>query len=993
MGAVPVSAPTRSRHHGGQVDRGVTMLETQLRAALEGDVRFSDGDRALYATDASNYRQVPIGVVVPRSVEDVIAAVAVCRRHDVPVLSRGGGTSLGGQCCNVAVVIDWSKYLNSVLEIDPDARTARVQPGCVLDDLRDAAGEHGLTFGPDPATHSHCTLGGMIGNNSCGVHAVMSGRTSDNIVSLDVLTYDGVRMTVGATNDRELSAIIAGGGRRGEIYHDLAYLRDRYSPLVRERFPDIPRRVSGYNLDELLPDNGFNVARALVGTEGTCVAVLEATVQLIESPPARSLLVLGYSDIYSAGDHIPQIMDAGPTGCEGLDRRLFDLTRHENLYPDAVELMPDGNGWLLVEFGGQDKEESDAKARTLLAELESAGDAPNARLFDDDKQEKMVWKVREAGLGASAHEPDGPDAWPGWEDSAVPPEVLPSYLAGLRDLFDRHGYKASLYGHFGQGCVHTRIPFDLRSAGGVARFRSFIEDAADLVLSYGGSLSGEHGDGQARADMLAKMFGEDIVTAFGEFKAIWDPTGRMNPGKVVDPNPADANLRLGADYAPWEPETHFAYADDDGSFAHAGGLRCVGIGNCRRHDGGTMCPSYMVTREEKHSTRGRARLLFEMMNREMITDGWRSEEVRDALDLCLACKGCLGDCPVNVDMATYKAEFLSHHYEGRLRPAAHYSMGWLPVLAHGASVAPRLVNVLAHAPGLSMLAKKVGGIDRERDIPRFARRTLRKELTELGYRASARPGRAMSRDGATKRVLLFPDTFTNHFDPQVGLAAVDVLEHAGFEVVIPDEPLCCGLTWISTGQLGVAKKVLARTVDALAPEVRVGTPVVGLEPSCTATFRHDLTELCPDEPDARRLADHTFTLAELLGEHAPDWEPPAMPGHAVVQTHCHQGAVMGTDADERLMQRGGLDADILDSGCCGLAGNFGFAKGHHDVSIACAERVLLPAIRAASPETVVMADGFSCRTQIDYGSGREALHLAEVLAMAIHANEIHANDE
>ncbi len=995
MGTVAVPVPT-TRNSGD----GSSALERELRAAVRGEVRFSEGDRALYATDGSNYRQVPIGIVVPRTVDDVVSTVEVCRRHDAPVLSRGGGTSLAGQCCNVAVVIDWSKYLNRVIEIDPEARIARVQPGCVLDDLRDAAGEHGLTFGPDPATHNHCTLGGMIGNNSCGVHAVMAGRTSDNVVSLEILTYDGERMTVGATSDDELSPIIAAGGRRGAIYRDLAALRDRYGDAVRERYPDIPRRVSGYNLDDLLAENGFNVARALVGSEGTCVTVLEATVQLIENPPVRSLLVLGYPDIYAAGDHIPQIMAAGPTGCEGLDERLFRLTRDERLHPQAIELMPEGGGWLLVEFGGADKEESDAKARALLEELEAGEDAPSSKLFDDPDQEELVWQVRESGLGATAHEPDGTDTWPGWEDSAVPPDKVAPYLSDLRELYARYGFQASLYGHFGQGCIHTRIPFDLVSAEGVAQFRSFLDDAADLVLSYGGSLSGEHGDGQARADMLPRMFGDELVGAFGEFKAIWDPGGHMNPGKVVDPNPATSNLRLGADYAPWEPETHFSYSSDGGSFAHAGGLRCVGVGNCRRHDGGTMCPSYMVTREEKHSTRGRARLLFEMMNREVITDGWRSEEVREALDLCLACKGCLGDCPVNVDMATYKAEFLSHHYKGRLRPASHYSMGWLPLLAEAASLAPGVVNALAHAPGLSSIAKRAGGIDRARELPRFARRTLRSELSARGYRARSRPlsratvpgggpggeghGRGYDRPG---RVVLWPDTFTNHFDPRIGLAAVDVLEHAGFEVVIPDKALCCGLTWISTGQLSTAKRVLGRTVAALAPEVRAGVPVVGLEPSCTATFRHDLGELFPHDQDAKRLTEHTYTLAEVLREHAPGWEPPAMPRQAVVQTHCHQGAVMGTSADEELMAAGSIDADMLDSGCCGLAGNFGFTEGHHEVSIAAAERVMLPAIRDASPETIVMADGFSCRTQIGYGSRREALHLAEVLAMAIHQGE------
>jgi FAD/FMN-containing dehydrogenase/Fe-S oxidoreductase len=953
----------------------VRSLEDDLAEAVEGEVRFGDGDRALYATDGSNYRQVPIGVVVPRSVDDAVAAVAVCRDHDAPVLSRGGGTSLAGQCCNAAVVIDWSKYLRQVVELDPAERVARVRPGCVLDDLRDQAERHHLTFGPDPATHDHCTLGGMIGNNSCGIHSVMAGRTSDNVRSLDILTYDGLRMTVGPTPDDELESIIGAGGRRGEIYAGLKRLRDTYADEIRDRYPQIPRRVSGYNLDELLPENGFDVARALVGTEGTCVTVLEAELQLIPSPPSRSLLVLGYPDIYAAADHIEEVMAHGPCGCEGIDSRLFDLTREKGLHPHAVSLMPDGDAWLFVELGGEDKEESDGKAHELMSALGKDDTAPSMKLFDDPPAEHQVWQVRESGLASTAHESGGKDTWPGWEDSAVPIEHEAEYLRGLRKLYDRYGYDAALYGHFGQGCIHTRIDFGLRSASGIERFRDFMDEASDLVLSYGGSLSGEHGDGQARAELLPKMYGDRLVGAFREFKALWDPAGRMNPGKVVDPNPIDGQLRLGTDYAPWEPVTFFRYPDDEFSFERAAGLKCVGVGNCRREGGGTMCPSYMVTHEEKDSTRGRARMLFEMLQGDVVVDGWRSEAVREALDLCLACKGCLGDCPVNVDMATYKAEFLAHHYARRLRPAAHYSMGWLPMVSRAASKAPRLVNAVAHARGLEPLLKKAGGIDPARTIPRFATRTLRQQL-------KGRP------QGDGRRVLLWADTFTNHFDPQIGMAAVEVLEHAGYAPVVLDQPLCCGLTWISTGQLKTATRVLRRTVDALAPELRDGTLMVGLEPSCTATFRHDLTELFPHDQDAQRIAEQTRTLAELLDDD-PGWEPPSLDATAIVQGHCHHKAVMHLDADESVYAKVGLDAEVLDSGCCGLAGNFGFEAGHHDVSIACAERVLLPAVRETDPDTLVMADGFSCRTQIAQNSDREPVHLAQVLARALGATPEH----
>ncbi len=609
-----------------------------------------------------------------------------------------------------------------------------------------------------------------------------------------------------------------------------------------------------------------------------------------------------------------------------------------------------------------------------MAKLERETHPPSMKLFDQPGEEEKIWAVRESGLGATAHEPGGVDTWPGWEDSAVPPDRVGDYLADLRRLYDRFGYEAALYGHFGQGCIHTRINFDLASHDGIARFRDFVEEASSVVLSYGGSLSGEHGDGQARAELLPKMFGDEIVAAFGEFKAIWDPHDRMNPGKVVAPHPLDDQLRIGTDYAPWEPVTFFEYPADEHSFARAGGLRCVGVGKCRREGGGTMCPSYMVTREEKHSTRGRARLLFEMMQRDVITDGWRSDAVRDALDLCLACKGCFGDCPVNVDMATYKAEFLAHHYAGRLRPASHYSMGWLPIAAKGAALAPRAVNAITHAPGLRAAVKRVGGIDPQRELPRFASRTMREQLAS----------RLEHRDGP--RVLLWPDTFTNHFDPDIGLAAHALLDDAGFDVVLPPANLCCGLTWISTGQLRTARRVLRRTLDALAPELRRGTPVVGLEPSCTAVFRHDLHQLFPHDQDADRLGQQTQTLAELLHDAGSAWRPPRLSGHVIVQAHCHHAAVMGTGPDLELLRSAGLDAELLDAGCCGLAGNFGFERGHHDVSIACAERALLPAVRAAPQSTTVLADGFSCRTQIADNSPRRAVHLAQLLATGLRGS-------
>ncbi|HWC65711.1 MAG TPA: FAD-binding and (Fe-S)-binding domain-containing protein [Thermoanaerobaculia bacterium] len=951
-------------------------LAEALGRRVRGEVRFDDGSRALYATDASNYRQVPIGVVLPRDEEDAVAAIAVAREFGAPVLSRGAGTSLAGQCCNVAVVIDFSRHLDRVLAIDPARRLARVQPGCVLDTLRDAAAPHGLTFGPDPATHSHNTLGGMIGNDSCGVHSVMAafagegGTTADNVEELEIATWDGARMRVGRTSEEELAAIVAGGGRRGAIYAALRDLRDRYADEIRARYPPIPRRISGYNLPHLLPEKGFHVARALVGSEGTCVAVLEATAKLIPSPAARSLVVLGFEDVFAAADAVPDILERRPIGLEGVDDRLVADMDAIALHRDALRLLPPGRGWLFVEFGGATRAESDEKASALARDRAREGRIAGERRFADPEDERRLWHVRESGLGATAHVPGKRLAWEGWEDSAVPPARHGAYLRELRALLDSHGYRGDFYGHFGEGCVHTRVDFDLETPKGVETFRRFLGDAARLVVSFGGSLSGEHGDGQSRAELLPVMFGERLVRAFREFKTIWDPENRMNPGKVVDAFSPTENLRLSGPPLAAPSPTRFRFAEDGGSFPRAV-LRCVGVGACRRTSGGTMCPSWMVTREEKHSTRGRARLLFEMLRGETIRGGWRSREVREALDLCLSCKGCKSDCPVHVDMAAYKAEFLSHYWAGRLRPRAAWSMGLLPWTARWAAALPGAVNFAAHAPGLSAAVKLAAGIAPEREIPRFAARTFVSEFRRDGAGGSA---------SGAPRVVLFPDTFTNHFQPEVGRAAVSVLRGAGFGVEIPDRPLCCGRPLYDFGMLDLARRKLRSAVAALAPAARAGIPILVLEPGCASVFRDELRDLLPDDDDARSVAAGTVLLSELLAR-APGWRPPARPGRAIVQAHCHHASVLGFDAERSVLAATGIEAEVLDSGCCGMAGAFGYERGErYRVSVAAAERVLLPAVRAASAETVVLADGFSCREQIRQGAGRRALHLAELLA-------------
>jgi FAD/FMN-containing dehydrogenase/Fe-S oxidoreductase len=946
-------------------------LAAELAKCVEGEVRFDDGSRALYATDASNYRQVPIGVVVPKTREDVVATMRTCRRFGAPFLSRGGGTSLAGQCCNLAVVVDYSKYLNRIVSIDAYAKQARVEPGCVLDDLRNAAERFHLTFAPDPSTHTHNTLGGMIGNNSCGVHSVMGGKTVDNVESLRVLTYDGVELEVGETSEADLARIVADGGRRGEIYAALRDLRDRYADEIRTRFPNIPRRVSGYNLDSLLPENGFHVARALVGSEGTCVAILEATCRLVPSPPARSLLVLGYRDVFAAADHVPEILEYGPIGLEGIDDRLIDDMKAIGLHPRDVELLPDGRGWLLVELGGETREESDAHARRIMDALGKRHNAPSMRLYEEPSQELRIWQVRGAGLGATAHVPNKRITWEGWEDAAVPPAKLGAYLRDFRALLDRFGYEGDLYGHFGQGCVHTRIDFDLETERGIATYRAFIDAAADLVVHNGGSLSGEHGDGQSRAELLPKMFGPALVRAFAEFRAIFDPEGRMNPGKIVDPYRPTENLRIGTAYNPPVSETHFGYPTDGGSFSRAV-LRCVGVGECRRHDNaGTMCPSYRATREERHSTRGRARMLFEMQRGEVVRGGWRDEAVRESLDLCLACKGCKHDCPVSVDMATYKAEFLSHHYRGRLRPRAAYAMGGIRTWAALASRMPRFVNALTHAARTAAAFKTIGGLACEREIPRFAEETF-----VDGFRA--REPRAST---GRPRVILWPDTFTNYFLPARGHAAVAVLEAAGFDIELPSRPLCCGRPLYDFGWLDRAKRRWIRILETMREPIRAGVPIVGLEPSCVSAFRDELGNLMPHDEDAMRLARQVFTLAELILQSG--WKPPRLRRKALVHGHCHHKAIMSMHADTELFDALGLDWTLLDDGCCGLAGSFGFERGKYDVSMAIGELVLLPAVREAEAETLILADGFSCSEQILHGTRRTAMHLAEAIALAL----------
>ncbi|MDN5850202.1 MAG: FAD-binding oxidoreductase [Nitrococcus sp.] len=956
-------------------------LARDLGAALSGEVRFDAGARALYANDASNYRQPPIGVVIPQTIEDIIATHRICRAHGAPILSRGGGTSLSGETVNHAVVIDHSKYLHHILDIDTDSGRVTLETGVINDKLNEALEPYGLVFPPDPSTHKWCTIGGNVGNNSCGTHSVQAQfygpgpRTADNVDSLDVLTYDGERMTLkDRYEESEIDAIIAAGGRQGEIFAGLKALRDRNAEQIRAQYPSIekmPRRVSGYNLDDLLPENGFNLASALCGTEGTCVTVLHVTLKLTRNVKHRTLAVIGFEDIAVAADHVPVIMQHRPIALEGIDYELFEDERKQHMHEQALSRLPKGKAWLLVELGGDDRQESDTKAQALMDALKQTEDRPTGySILDDEDQQQKLWEVRKSGLGATAFPPDGRDHWPGWEDSAVRPEKLGAYLRDLRKLYDKYDYKGPLYGHFGQGCVHSRISFDLHTPEGVKKFRAFMEEAGDLVVSYGGSLSGEHGDGQARAELLGKMYGKELMQAFREFKSIWDPQWKMNPGKVIDPYKLDENLRL-VNFHPPKTATHFVFPNDKRSFGRVA-IRCVGVGKCRS-DGGTMCPSYMVTREEKHATRGRARLLFEMMQGDVLTDGWRSETVKESLDLCLSCKGCKSDCPVNVDMAAYKAEFLAHYYEGRMKPISAYAFGLIDRWSRLASRLPAVVNFLTHAPGFSGIAKELTGMPQARSIPKYAPQTFKSWFRQRSVRNTAGPP-----------VVLWADTFTNHFFPDIAQAAVEVLESQGYRVRVPLQPICCGRPLYEFGLLDQAGQYLQRVMDTLDNEITAGVPIVGLEPSCISVFRDELINLFPDDPRAQRLSKHSYMLSEFLQQQVENYAPPRLARKALVQPHCHHKSIMGMDAEQSLLDKLGLDYEIPDSGCCGMAGSFGFEKDKYDVSIGAGERVLLPKVRAASAATLIIANGFSCREQIAQTTNRRALHIAQVLQMALH---------
>ncbi|WP_062516269.1 FAD-binding and (Fe-S)-binding domain-containing protein [Demequina gelatinilytica] len=930
-------------------------LAADLARAMEGEVDASARRRAEYSSDASNYRIPPRVVAYPRDADDVLAALAVAREARTPVTMRGGGTSVAGNAIGPGIVLDVSRHMNRILAVDLDAKTARVQPGVILSDLQRRVAGAGLRFGPDPSTSTRATLGGMIGNNACGPHAVAFGRTADNIAALDAV--DGI--------GRRFEAVRGGAA----AVPGLEELVQANLALIRTEFGRFSRQVSGYSLEHLLPELGGDLARFLVGSEGTLAMILEATVALVDVPPARLTAAFGYDDMPAAADAVVPMLAHRPQAVEGLDARL--VARVANATGPVPDL-PAGQGWLFVEVGGETEEEARATLEALAADSGTA----SWREVADPREAARLWAIRADGAGLAGRTSDNKEAWPGWEDAAVPPERLGAYLRDFDALMERHGVEGQPFGHFGDGCIHVRLGIPMQEDG--RPLRAFMEDAAALVASHGGSLSGEHGDGRARSELLATMYSEDAVALFQGVKHLFDPENVLNPGVIVDPDPLDAHLRRPA--AARTPALGLALEHDHGDMAEAL-HRCTGVGKCRADSigsgSGFMCPSYQATGDEKDVTRGRARVLQDALIGTLI-GGLSSPEVLESLDLCLSCKACSSDCPSGVDMAAYKSEVLHRTYKGKVRPMTHYSIGWLPRWLKVVGLAPRLISAVLRPDWLQRLVVPVAGMDRRRRLPEF-RVPFRR--SEVARRRRADPARATRLDNL---VVLWADSFTDGLDPQIPTAIVEVLEDAGLDVVVVAGDACCGVTWISTGQLDGAKKHLSHLLGVLGPWAVNGVPIVGVEPSCMAVLRGDLVELLPEDPRARAVASSTYTLAEVLTGRAPakpreDWRVPDLSDvTAVVQPHCHQYSVLGFAADRELLARAGA-AVTETAGCCGLAGNWGTEKGHYDTSVAVAENSLLPALREAPPGSLYLADGVSCRTQADDLAGVQGRHLAELL--------------
>jgi len=965
-----VTASTQARQDAATA---LSKLHDSLSQKLAGSHDFSDAGVALYTSDASNYRQIPLGVVYPKTIDDIVITTRLCREHKLSVLMRGGGTSQNGQCVNEAIILDCSRHLDQVIDIDVQNRTALVQPGIVCDSLKAAAEIHGLTFGPDPATHSRCTLGGMIGNNSCGPHSMLAGKTVENVIELEVLTTTGERFWVGPTSDEKLNSILVKNNQQAQIYKQLIALRDQFAEDIRSHYPNIKRRVSGYNLDQLLPENGFNVARALVGSEGTCVSVLQARVQLIKNPEFTRLVVLGFADIFMAGDAVMDIMPFKPIAMEGLDWEIVGGLNERNLKQTEVALLPEGHAWILVELAAANEQDMATILEPFIDAMQLNQRVVSVKTIAP-AEESAIWSIREQGASATSMSlnPDEPDPIVGWEDTAVDPARLGDYLRDFKALVERYDYSTSLYGHFGDGCIHARITFDTRSEQGVAKWRAFSNDIAHMVVRYGGSLSGEHGDGQAKAEFLPIMYGERLMEAFHQFKNIWDPEARMNPGKLIDAYKMDDNLRFGPEYQTPVLQTQLSFIEDPAGFGRST-ERCIGMGKCRAHTG-AMCPSYQVTKEERYSTRGRAHLLHELARGQIIQAHWNDNAILDSMEHCLSCKACKSECPTKVDIASYKAEFMSKHYKNKRRPLAHHVFGklgqWLPL----ASKAPRVVNAL-QSSFAGILCKKLLGLHTEKTLPHLASQTF----TQWAANEADSHDEHFYWFGDRQRqsVVLWNDSINNHYRPAVARSAVRLLVDKGYCAGVAKQHFCCGRPLYEHGLLEQARKTLKPILNNFQPNIPAGSEVLVLEPSCLSVFKDELLKLFPDDARAQLLSSQVLTVSAFFQKNPPLVKRPFATG--ILHLHCHAKALELTDADRQWMHKCFDTLNEVESGCCGMAGIYGMKKETHWIGQKLFRRALKPAIDYAHDQTVIVANGFSCQEQIVSNTGKRVMHPVEVL--------------
>lgn len=967
-------------------------LEHELRRRVWGEVRFDPISRVLYSTDASIYEIEPIGVVVPRDEADVQAVLEVARAARVPVLPRGGGTSLAGQAVGRAIVLDFSKYMNRVVEVNEDEGWVRVQPGLVRDELVAAVAPTGLTFGPETSTSNRATIGGMIGNNSSGARSIVYGKTVDNVLAVRVLLAGGEVVHFGPLSREEAFARARGEGPEARIYREVLRIVEENRDEVACRFPKILRRVGGYNLDEFPPDGPVNLTKLVVGSEGTLAVVIEATLRLVPRASHTALAVLHFDDLIHALESTPVALTTGPAAVELVDKLVLDMARQARDHARRMTFVDgDPEALIVVEYAGHSPEEVAAQVEDLERRLRRWGFRGTVVRALDPARQADVWAVRKAGVGLLLGMRTARKPIAFVEDTAVAPERVAEYVRRFREIVERHGTRASFYGHASVGLLHARPILDLKTPRDVEEMRQIAEEISDLVLEFGGALSGEHGDGLARSQFTEKMFGPQLYRAFRQLKSAFDPEGLMNPGKIVDGPPMTESLRFGPAYRAVEVATTQDFSRD-GGFAAAVEL-CSGVGACRKVRGGTMCPSYMVTLEEAHSTRGRANALRAAISGRLPVDALSSRELYDVMDLCVACKACKAECPSNVDMAKLKHEVLARYYAVHGVPIRARLFGNIAALGPlGCAAAPLSTWVLRSAPVRWLLDRAVG-IACERRVPAFARRRFtqwwssngrrraRKVLPDEGREAlRALPGRG--------RVALLVDTFTEFYSPEIGQAAVRVLEALGCEVTVV-RPRCCGRPLISQGLLREAQALAQDTLDRLAPLVEQGIPLVGLEPSCTVTLTDEYPDLVPGEA-AGRLARITYTVDEYLalvqdrgGRFPVDPQPPRQ---VVVHGHCHQKALVGMRPTLSVLRSvPGYAVREVDSGCCGMAGSFGMEREHYEISLAMGERVLFPAVRALPPDALVVANGASCRQQIAHGTGRRALHMVEVLARSLSA--------